>query len=112
MIKAYVSEPYSDLFGIKVFIIDKHKDMPSRILRYESGYMSWDALDESSAEVEPSFRLPEETGRALLEALVQHYQGAEDTRALRQDYNAERKRVDELVKALGDVAKALAMEHV
>jgi hypothetical protein len=42
---------------------------------------------------------------------VRHYQGAEDTRALRQDYNAERKRVDELTKVLSDVTKTLAVGH-
>jgi hypothetical protein len=73
--------------------------------------MTWEALEEPAVEVEPSFTLPEDTGRGLLEALVRHYQGAEDTRALRQDYNAERKRVDELTKVLSDVTKTLAVGH-
>lgn len=112
MIKVYIQEPYSGPFWMKVFIIDRHKDIPDRILRYEEGYMKWDALEPESIEVAPTFTLPEDTGRALLEALMQHYQGSEDTRALRRDYDAERKRVDELVKTLGDVTKALAVEHV
>lgn len=112
MIKVYVSEPWSDLFGLKVFVIDRHEGGPSRIFRPGGrGVMSWDGLPEDSREVEPSFTLPEDTGRALLEALVRHYQGAEDTRMLRQDYNAERKRVDGLINALGDVVKQLAVEH-
>lgn len=112
MIKVYIQEPYSGPFGMKVFVIDRHKDIPDRILRYEEGYMKWDSLEPEGIEVAPTFTLPEDTGRVLLEALMQHYQGSEDTRALRRDYDAERKRVDELVKTLGDVTKALAVEHV
>ena len=42
----------------------------------------------------------EEHGRALLQALVEHFQGADDTRALRRDYDHEKQRVDRLVDAL------------
>lgn len=112
MIKVYVSEPWSDVFGLRVFIIDQHENGPSRIFRPgEHRSMRWEALPEPAVETEPSFILPEESGRALLDALVRHYQGAEDTRALRQDYNAERKRVDELTRTLGDVARTLTAKH-
>jgi hypothetical protein len=39
---------------------------------------------------------------------VRHYGGAEDTRALRRDYDAERERVDALTAALVDVTRRLA----
>ena len=42
----------------------------------------------------------EDHARALLQALVEHFQGAEDTRALRRDYDHEKQRVDRLVDAL------------
>jgi hypothetical protein len=35
----------------------------------------------------------------VLDALVRYYQGAEDTRTLRQDYDAERARVDKFIDA-------------
>lgn len=43
--------------------------------------------------------------RALLEALTRHYSGTEDTRALRKDYDDERKRVDKLAETLSVIAK-------
>lgn len=58
-------------------------------------------LDPSHEFPEDSvLSISEEHGRALLQALVEHYQGAEDTRALRRDYDHERQRVDRLVDAL------------
>jgi hypothetical protein len=38
--------------------------------------------------------LDNDEARALLTALLRHYDGGEDTRSLRRDYDAERKRVD------------------
>jgi hypothetical protein len=45
-------------------------------------------------DIEP-LRLHDEDARALLSALLTHYEGGEDTRSLRRDYDAERKRVDQ-----------------
>jgi hypothetical protein len=45
--------------------------------------------------------LPVDAARALYEALAQHFGGnASDTRQLRGDYDAERKRVDKMIDAL------------
>lgn len=49
--------------------------------------------------VEP-LHLSDDDARALLAALIRHYDGGEDTRSLRRDYDAERKRVDLLISAL------------
>lgn len=48
----------------------------------------------------PSFRMDELHARALLEVLLNYYQGGDDTRALRKDYDAERVRVDKMIDAL------------
>jgi hypothetical protein len=45
----------------------------------------------------PSLRLPDDLGRALLDALSAHYGGTSDTRTLRRDYEHERGRVDRLI---------------
>lgn len=46
-------------------------------------------------------RLSEDEARALYEALASYFGGAgHDTRALRADYDAERKRVDTMIAAL------------
>lgn len=49
--------------------------------------------------IEP-VRLSDEFARSLLTALMAHYHGGEDTRSLRRDYDAERKRVDKMIDAL------------
>src|SRR5690348_4972406 len=49
---------------------------------------------------EPSFRVDEDEARALLQELIRFFDGGEDTRTLRRDYDAERSRVDKLTDAL------------
>ena len=51
----------------------------------------------------PTVTMREEHARALLQALIRHFDGGEDTRSLRRDYDAERKRVDLLIDKLVNV---------
>lgn len=60
--------------------------------------------DPAAGPVTPTFRLPDEGPRALMEALARYYHGDGDTRALRRDYDAERGRVDKLTDALIGIA--------
>jgi hypothetical protein len=55
---------------------------------------------------EPALRLPDDMARALLDALAAHYGGQTDTRTLRQDYLAERARVDRLLTQMHDMTVA------
>ena len=48
----------------------------------------------------PALRIPDELGRALLDALAAHYGGAVDARTSRADLLTERQRSDRLVDAL------------
>jgi hypothetical protein len=48
--------------------------------------------------------LTEDRARALLTALIRYYDGGEDTRSLRKDYDAERIRVDRLLNVVSDIA--------
>jgi len=64
----------------------------------------------------PTLTLTDDMARALMEELTRHYHGADDSRALRRDYDAERKRVDDLTGhlafALGAlVSREAAREH-
>jgi hypothetical protein len=52
-------------------------------------------------DVEP-LRLTDDQARSLLAGLLAHYQGGDDLRSLRRDYDAERARVDKLVDAVLD----------
>jgi hypothetical protein len=58
--------------------------------------------NDTESSPRPSFSLDEDEARALLQALVRHFDGGEDTRSLRKDYDAERKRVDLLIDKLAN----------
>lgn len=118
MIRAYIQEQFaSDSVDIAIIQSDAagSPDTPKRILRLasdESRFPFWEPLPEDARNVEPTLRLNNEAALALLDALTRHYQGAEDTRALRRDYDAERKRVDQLTATLGTIASSLASRVV
>ncbi len=112
MIKVHLREQHlSD--ALDVFIV-RQLDGERYVLRMrDSSTFRWESIGRLDAVVsdnimEPTFVLPFGTDSLLLEALVRHYQGAEDTRQLRKDYDAERKRVDDLTNALVDIARASA----
>ncbi|GHH57846.1 hypothetical protein [Lentzea cavernae] len=60
-------------------------------------------VDEASLMPTP-LQIPVDAGRALCDALVQHFGGTSNSRQLRADYDAERGRVDKLTGALLDIA--------
>lgn len=70
---------------------------------------SWVAVEINELirrdDVKPTMRLPMDLGRELLNSLMNHYHGADDARALRRDYDEERKRVDRLTAAMIEIAK-------
>lgn len=111
-IRAHIAEGPFGGDTLKVFIVDHQPDAPRRLLVLDGEIYRWVELNPTTATindpVDPTYELPWDVGRALLDALTQHYRGAEDTRALRRDYDAERKRVDDLTKTIGDVARTLS----
>jgi hypothetical protein len=115
MIKAHVAD-HSYGFGVAILIADRPGDGqmggPYRALRIGQGYeREWEEVtDPRLGPSEATLTLEDAEARALLDALTRYYHGAEDTRALRRDYDAERARVDKLTAALGDVVKALVSE--
>jgi hypothetical protein len=65
-------------------------------------------VDETPGELVPvALRLPDDLGRALYEALTEHYGGAPITRTQREDYLHERGRVDRLIDAVTHIAAAV-----
>jgi hypothetical protein len=104
MINVYIgNDSYG--FGIGVMIVDEISSTDKRIMRYNGtaggvGMTStWEPATEGVAN-EPTFLFGDDVGRELLQALVRHYHGSEDSRALRRDYDDERKRVDKLMTAM------------
>lgn len=112
MIEVRLREQYvTDI--LEVFIIRSYEGQRHVLHQEDSQTFSWDEMPPPSAAlrdstIEPTFILPFDSGRALLDALTRHYHGADDTRALRRDYDAERKRVDEHARTIADIARALA----
>jgi hypothetical protein len=112
VIRAYVTD---DNWGMGVGIaivlhLGEDGRSPAKVLRlHENGAHEWEAVPEA-VRVDATLKLEDDAARALLDGLMRHYHGAEDTRALRKDYDAERGRVDKLTATLGDVVKALVSE--
>jgi hypothetical protein len=113
MIEVHVHEQLiSDC--LDVFIVRKGDGLRAVLHMTDQPFrFRWDDLGPLEASVsdsvlEPTFVLPYDSGRALLDALTRHYHGAEDTRALRRDYDAERHRVDMQNAVISDIAVALA----
>jgi len=116
MIRA-IATPAVHAFGVAVTIVNQYTEesSPTEILHLlPSGgdgktidTMQWEQHRVGQSH-EPTLVLPDEFARPLLEALTRYYSGTEDTRALRRDYDAERKRVDDLIGHLATVTRTLA----
>lgn len=110
MIRAYIHDSYM-AGDLAVSILNEFEpdpgERPARlILRLGDSGSSpiWEPLDYSLGP-KPTLTLGHDAAHALLAALTTHYQGVDDQRALRKDYDAERKRVDGLINVLTDVAR-------
>lgn len=114
MIRAYVSEDFPGMTIALSLVQQDDGQGPTRILRIvEAGdnpVIRWEDVPDPPIQqiIPPTIRFGDREARAILEALSNHYGGAEDTRALRRDYDAERKRVDNLTESLASIAQSLS----
>lgn len=69
--------------------------------------VEWETTSVGQAVTEPTIRIPTEFARALLDALLRHYQGASDMHQLRQDFLHEQKRVDQLTAVISNALNKL-----
>lgn len=76
------------------------------VVRDDQSYMitTWEPIIPGEP-MQPTLRLADDEAVALMTALVAQYQGVDDQRMLRRDYDAERGRVDKLVDALVGIAQ-------
>lgn len=61
-------------------------------------------VEGASYSDQPTLRIPDALGRALLEALSAHYGGVADVRQARRDLDRESARVDRLLEAMSTIA--------
>ena len=102
MYEAHVQENFS-YAGIDIYLIEGTGDR--RFLRKSDGTM--EELDPYAAvSTPPTIRLPEPAARALLDKLMQHFQGASDLQTIRGDLLHERDRRDKLEDAMTRIAEA------
>lgn len=87
--------------GVRIALGETIDETRSRILRW-TGHAENIERDPGTTLPDDAFlALDDEVARALHEALADYYGGTgHDTRALRADYDAERKRVDKLIEHL------------
>lgn len=112
MIRAFIREDFAGM-SLAIALIQESEGLPRRILRIVEGgsntvYQWEDLPDRPEPDIAPTFQLGDSEARAVLESLTRHYNGADDVRALRRDYDHERKRVDQLTATLGIIASDLA----
>jgi hypothetical protein len=111
---AHVYQAGWSLDSVSVTIAWRHGDSgPSTVLHFKTADDGETLVRqqhdvEPCLEVQPTFTLTDGEARALLEALIRHYHGAEDTRALRRDYDGERARVNQLIGHLAAIGRQLA----
>ncbi|MFF5261349.1 hypothetical protein ACFY4C_20595 [Actinomadura viridis] len=112
MIRAYIREDIAGM-TLAITLVQESEGRTRHILRIVEGgsntILGWEELpDHPDPNIDPTLRLRDSEAHALLEALTSHYKGAEDTRALRRDYDAERERVDRLTETLGAIVGNLS----
>ena len=111
MIRAYAHpERFGDVIALSLVRTPEPGDFETqpRVLRLGKSdncfqTFTWETF-EPHATVEPTLRLGMEEVLALAGALAELQHGTSEQRALRADYDAERKRVDRLIETLSTVA--------
>lgn len=112
MIRAYISDAqYGASIAISL-VLTGDQDQPRRVLHFESlgedhelGLAQrWSDLGPDCT-ARPTLILGHDMAIAVMQALNTHYSGVDDARMLRQDYDAERKRVDKLTDVLAEVVR-------
>lgn len=117
MIRAHVSRQMAG-FGLDIAIVRNlmadGEPMPGArqimrlvpVLRDAQPFLAttWETLHPGEVTA-PTLTLGDDEAIALFTALAAQYQGVDDQRMLRRDYDAERGRVDKLVDALVGIAQ-------
>ena len=90
--------------GVAIYVSIKHTHGRQILQLGEDGRQTWTDHEPLGVVAQPTLKLPGEAARALLDALLRHYQGAADTQTLRSDLLHERNRVDKITSGLLQIA--------
>lgn len=94
------------MMGVKLIW---RRELHDGAVEYSDGKTTWRVQRDDAVSIETQVEpllLRDDMGRALLAALLRHYNGADDARMLRKDYDAERARVDRLTETVSVIARA------
>lgn len=105
MIKVRVADGFAFSGGVVVQVIQEEPGC-RRILRMgeNSALYQWEVVPDLPVAIEPTMAFDDDVARALLDALLRHYQGASDMHTVRSDLLHERGRVDKLTDAMIRIA--------
>lgn len=104
MIEVRVSDDFM-IDGLAIYISQKVAGMGRQILRlHDNGTQGWELVEQPATITDPTLKLDGDSARALLDALLRHYQGASDMHTVRSDLLHERGRVDKLTDAVIAIA--------
>lgn len=99
-IRAYIAEDHMLGRYVRVAFIDQ-RPTGEYALRLAGNTVEEIRLEEGTEVPDDvALTLSHDMARALLQSLTNHYHGAEDTRALRKDYDHEKQRVDKMIDHL------------
>lgn len=99
--RAYVQRNLRTFQGVDLWLVDTIAvdGVPiHRLVQHTDLVMA--TVDDTAVYTEPSLTMPEPMARALLDGLAAHFGGTGELLTLRRDYEAERKRVDQMIDAL------------
>lgn len=85
--------------GIQVVFVQQHSDGSRNVYAPGGDTSQRITPDDPTASNIVPLSLRDDEARVLLAALHTYFGGADDTRLLRKDYEAERARVDKLIDA-------------
>lgn len=87
--------------GVKIVVGRPIGEQRSEVIVWPQSITVRQTAPPTSAAEDEYLRIDEDAARAMYEALADYFGGAgNDTRALRKDYDAERKRVDAFISHL------------
>lgn len=85
--------------GISIYVLMKHEGEVTRVMQITENGFVWEEV-EANVVQRPTFQFTNDVGRATLEALMHHYEGASDLHTVRSDLIHERGRVDKMIDHL------------